>query len=195
MAPETKYSHVCAPWWDEVVIVAGGPSAVNFDFDRVGNRRLLLVNDGYKRLTVRTLHEREWAAFSVDPGWIRRHSCLLEVFLGDHYACLPLETHPECAGIRGVTYLQRDPEAGLSLEPTHLRTGGNSGYAAINLAVLKRARSIYLVGYDMDPLEEKFRSWAPKFDAMVPQLSDLGVKVLNCNPKSHITAFPRGNFL
>ena len=95
---------------------------------------------------------------------------------------------------------------GLSTEPTGLITGRNSGYQAINIAVLAGARRILLLGYDMrfidgrqhwfgnHPIknhEAEFTGYAKRFRTMVEPLEKLGVEVVNCSPGSAIDAFPR----
>jgi hypothetical protein len=116
---------------------------------------------------------------------------LSEEFTGEKYLAVPLETWPECGGVPGAVYLRRSHEAGLSNDPGALCTGGNSGYAAINLAYLKGAETIHLVGYDMDPkMDDKYRQWIPRFRTMLPQLRRKDVTVLNHNKNSFIDAFP-----
>lgn len=133
------------------------------------------------------------AVFSLDPDWVRADRKLLETCEGERYVAVALDTHPDLANIPGVTYLQQRHEPGLSDDPRYVHTGGNSGYAAINLAYLKHAKRIHLVGYDMvgrNGVErDKFRDWAPRFDSMLPQLKAAGITVINHNPDSAITAF------
>lgn len=134
------------------------------------------------------------AVCSVDPDWTRRHRSLLAAHEGECFVALALDTHPDLADIPGVTYLRRCHEFGLSENPHCLCTGGNSGYAALNIAYLKHASEIHLVGYDMDPADgEKFAQWIPRFRSMLPQLERAQVRVINHNLASHIDAFPRSS--
>lgn len=109
----------------------------------------------------------------------------------EHFACM--HDHGD---IPGVQYLQRDYHNVLSEDPSKLSViGGNSGWAAINLAVLKRARLIHLVGFDMVATngEEafKFGQWIPHFRGLRKELDRLGVRVINHNPNSAIDAFEK----
>lgn len=103
-----------------------------------------------------------------------------------------------------VFLLRNSGREGLSLDPGGLHTGANSGYQAVNLAVLAGAKRILLVGYDMrysagkahshngHPLvmpEAAYSQYAKKFSTMNPQLAKLGVEVINCTPGSAVTAF------
>lgn len=172
--------------------MAGGPSAAQFDFSRLNGKQVVLVNEAYRLATVRLLRAATTALFSVDPDWVQGHRALFDALPGEHHIAVPLDGWPQVAGIENVKYIDRSDEAGLSEDPGRLCTGGNSGYAAINLAYLKRAREIHLVGFDMDPrTHEKFRYWLPKFHDMLPQLAAAGCTVLNHNPNSSITAFER----
>lgn len=97
-------------------------------------------------------------------------------------------------------------ELGLSETPNALRTGSNSGYQAVNLALLAGAKRVALVAYDMryagrkthshdgHPIKQpegSYLQFARNFASMVPQLGKLGVEVLNCTPDSAIDAFKR----
>ena len=95
-------------------------------------------------------------------------------------------------------------ETGLETSPDGLRTGRNSGYAAINLAVHLGAARILLLGYDMGvgPKGEShfdgFKQASPpyaqfrdKFQALVKPLAELGVEVMNCSRQTALTTFPR----
>ena len=177
-----------SPRWGEVWIIARGPSVRQFDLSRLRNKQVLGVN------TFVLCLETPAAICSADWRWIGSHRNLLGKYEGERYLAVSLETHPEAAGIPGAVYLQRSYDSGLSDDAGALCLGGNSGYAAINLAVLKGATDIHLVGFDMRPEDgEKFQQWAPLFRSMRPQLARLGVRVTNHNPQSAIDAFPFGD--
>ena len=189
METSTSSKSVSAPFWDSVCIVAGGPSAqdVPISFLRC-QERLLLVNDAALRLS--SLNPMS-SFVSLDNNWVRRHRDFLTSFQGEKFVALPLETWPDCGGIPAVTYLGWDYDNGLSEDPTKINTGGNSGYGALGVAYLKRAKNIFLVGYDMDPaVDAKYFEWVPRFRAAAKQLRAAGVSVWNLNPDSHIDAFP-----
>lgn len=178
--------------WRETWIVAGGPSARRFDPSALDNKNVLAVNDAIHRLISSRSLTPAVAVFSADHRWVRRNRVFLESFGGEKYFSIALDTWPDCMGISGATYLHRGYGGGLSEDPRALEVGGNSGYAAINLAYLRGAQSIHLVGFDMLPADgEKFQHWAPRFRTMIPQLTARGVQVLNHNPDSAIDAFQK----
>jgi hypothetical protein len=97
---------------------------------------------------------------------------------------------------------------GLSLDPEYLVTGHNSGYQAINLAVLAGAKTIILLGYDArEPEADKPSHWFgnhPRIEprsvfalyrqacqSAAPAIKAAGVRVINCSPGSAIDAFEK----
>lgn len=92
---------------------------------------------------------------------------------------------------------------GISRQPDRICTGQNSGYQAINIALLAGAACVVLLGYDMQytggkshwhgdhptPVPEQWytQSYAPRFKAF----ADCGVPVLNASRETRITALPR----
>lgn len=96
---------------------------------------------------------------------------------------------------------------GLSLDPLRIHQGSNSGYQALNLAVLFGAIRILLIGFDMKLSETGRRHWfgnhpgkmnkASHYDQFIrafytttADLKRAGVEVLNCTPGSALDAFP-----
>lgn len=185
-----NYGSVSPPYWeDDLFLIGGGKSAVGFDYSLLREKRVLAVNSHSLSLVNAAAAV---AVFSLDNRWVRGNRDFLAGFAGEKYVALPLETWPDCGGIPGVTYLRWGYEFGLSEDPSVVNTGGNSGYAALNLAYLKRARRIFLVGFDMNWHEDPtYFQWAAKFRTTVRQLVERGMPVYNVNPRSSIDAFPR----
>ena len=105
-----------------------------------------------------------------------------------------------------VLVMRNAAPEGLSEDPLSLRTGGNSGYQAVNLAILAGAKRVVLVGYDgrsegrlsywfgNHPIQtqpETVATYPTSYKTMLPQLGRLGVEVLNATPQSRIDVFPR----
>ena len=99
-------------------------------------------------------------------------------------------------------------EARPGLGKAGIRTNGNGGAGAINLAYLFGVRRILLVGYDMKlgPAGEKhwhpdhpkplvqsqtFDEWKHKFQVFAKELKAAGCEVINCTPGSALEVFPR----
>jgi len=173
--------------WQEVWVVGNGPSASRVTIP--DGACVLAINDALLRYMMSSAHRT--AFFTLDKDWVRRNRLLLSMFKGEKHVALPLKTWPDCADISGVTYYAWSHAEALSDDPQVIATGQNSGYGALNLAYLKGARIVHLVGYDMDPAHNpNYKFWAPFFSHALPQLEARGVKVINHNPDSFVHAFP-----
>ena len=203
------------PMWrgETVFCVASGPSSKNLEFEGLQGRPVIVVNDNYLRCP--------WAPmlYFCDHKWWRWHKDR-SAFQG--FAGLKISLDERVAAAEpAVRWLKNGDEgetgsagrAGLCLGPDRLKTGRNSGYQALNLAVHTGAKRIVLIGYDMKvgPRGEEhwfgqhkdtegrvvptaalcIAKWAAHFATMIPQLEELGVEVLNAGPDSAIDCFPR----
>jgi hypothetical protein len=183
-----------------VVCLASGPSLKEEDVEYVRWRAtaIIAVNDTYRLAPFAT------ALMASDAAWWMTHRKDVESFAGLKY-CL----EQSAARVEGVKVLRNTGLEGIETDPTGLRTGRNSGAAAINLAVLFGASRIVILGYDMQaprgdrhshffgqhpfPLRRSsnyllFRQY---FDKMVGPLAKLQVEVINCSRDTALTAFPR----
>ena len=98
---------------------------------------------------------------------------------------------------------------GLSLDPKEIVTGRNSGYQALNIAILAGSKTIILIGFDAreptatmsrthwfgdHPRREPIAAYAEyrkAFSAGERAIETAGVKVVNCSPGSAIDSFPK----
>jgi len=93
---------------------------------------------------------------------------------------------------------------GFSLDPDVIHYGDNSGFQALNMAVLLGSTYIVLVGYDMSHKgkghffgehpaglhnQKHYERWVPEFDAAAKNLPE-GVKIINATPDSALNSFP-----
>lgn len=109
---------------------------------------------------------------------------------------------------RGVRMMRVTGLQGYDPEPGAIRTGGNSGYQALHLALQRGAKRIMLFGFDFKnraglqhwhgshpaPLRNSedahLAHWARRFDSLVEPAKLLGATILNCTAGSAIEAFP-----
>lgn len=180
---------------ETVVCIASGPSLTQEDCDFVrGKARVIVVNTSYQRAP--------WAdaLYACDEIWWRWHKGVPE-FQGLKFAM-----NRTAARWPGVTVLKNLGADGLSLNPTGLKHGKNSGYAAIGLAVLLGASRILLLGYDMqrgphgeahwhpnhpNHRENPFPQWLRLFGTLVAPLQQARVEVINCTRRTALECFPR----
>lgn len=181
-----------------VICVATGPSLTPEDVASCrGRGTVVVVNDAYCLAP--------WAdvLMASDAMWWRVHHDRARSFRGLKYTL-----DPQAAKWAQVQVLRNTGDEGLETDPTGLRNGRNSGYAAINLAVHLGAARIVLLGYDMRlgrngrahyfgdhprPLRNRspFALFQRSFPTAVEPLRRLGIDVVNCSRESAIKVFPR----
>lgn len=102
---------------------------------------------------------------------------------------------------KGVVFIRGSGRLGFDPDPGAIRTGGNSGYQAVHVAIHTGAALILLFGFDMQgthyfgphraPLRNtsphSFRNWVDRFGA----LNGRGARIVNCSPSSALRCFPK----
>jgi hypothetical protein len=158
----------------------------------------VVVNDSYRLAP--------WAAVHValDEDWWCVHGRhVRETFKGESFC-----VEPSVRDRFGATYLKPVIRDGFSKDWNSPSYGADSGQFAIQLAILKGARRIYLLGYDMGSSPEGKRHWFgdhPKplrnsspYDLFLEKYAkaalwcaENGVEVINCSRVSRLECFPR----
>lgn len=180
-------------WPGETFVCLGlGPSLTQADVDQCrGRARIVAVKDAIRLAP--------WAdvLYSGEIRWWKHYGPTL-TFAGMRYGI-------ESAARAWCTPLKNAGHTGLELHPSGLRTGKNSGYQAINLAVHLGAARIVLLGYDMQleggrshffgahpwPSSTPWQDFRPMFDGLVDPLKSLGVSIVNASQRTALKAFPR----
>jgi hypothetical protein len=203
-----------------VVCLASGPSLVAEDVDYVRwKATVIAINDAIRLAP--------WAdvLYSSDKGWwlshIKKVRDLPALKVAIHASLSKPTSKPvdgrHCPGCRlrlpasgtcwcvGLVTMNNAGFSGLSMDPTALVNGHNSGSAAINVAVHLGAQRIVLLGYDMGADERGRRHFfdtgaticTSPFDkfrkltaTMVEPLKALGVEVINCSRRTRLECFP-----
>lgn len=207
---ELAYSSV--PW----VCVASGPSLSMeqiYCIKKVHERdqcRVLAVSDSYKLLPDADI------VYSTACDWWDWH------YIAVKKACRGRLVTPNAAAAlkyKGLEYVEGvKVHQGLSSKRGTIHLGKNSGFAALNLAVLEGAKKVLLVGYDMRKHDEPkdkgketygllhwfgdhpvkkgtpyFKGWIEKYRETVGQLKEWGIEVVNCTPESALRCYPSGS--
>jgi hypothetical protein len=121
-----------------VAVLASGPgmSAAAANAVRAAAVRAIAVNT--------TIRLAPWAdvLYAADADWWTHpaHADVLAQYRGLRYSV---------SGVPGVRQLRNSGVAGFDPDPGCLRTGGNSAYQAVHLAVHLGAARILLCGFDM----------------------------------------------
>ena len=149
--------------WTNIWVVGNGPSAQDIPVSFWKDKNVLVINNALFRVP------NAGALFSLDVNWIRKHRTAIFRFPGEKYLSLPNPNQDGCMDLPGVKYSLWGYGKGLSNDPEHIKTGCNSGYAALNLAYLKGSQEIHLIGYDMNPADnDQYQFWAPLFLVLTP---------------------------
>jgi hypothetical protein len=220
-----RFSEV-APTWSGacVVLIGGGPSLTYDQVDQVqeqhsrANLRCIAINDAYLWAPWADVH------YAADAQWHRWHSEGIDKpLLGLSAASVRAQwswfAGQKCSIENGggqveddSVHLLRNAHGavhgfGLSLNPRALVTGRNSGFQALNLAVLAGAKRVILLGFDGKPAQDGKAHWfgdhpSPTPPAAYPlyrqamsaaehDMAAAGVEVVNCSPGSAIDAWPK----
>lgn len=143
-----NFYHIERVWENQpAYVVAGGPSLIGFNFNRLKGKNVVAVKGAAYHLP--------WAScyFSMDiVNWNfeTRLAILKEKkFQGEIWMACGKDWMAPC-NVDHVKFVIRDNEykAGLSYENDRV-SGHNSGFAALNFAFLRGANPIYLLGLDL----------------------------------------------
>jgi len=189
------------PQWQgmRVAVVATGPSLVPAVRQALaearshGHCRILAVNDAGLDIP-----GTDWL-HSNDAGWWQHHRVRAAQFKGFKSSLFPvpgvhIDYIPQISGTQGF-----DPRPGW------IRHGGNSGCAALHLAIQAGAFEVYLFGLDLHgdhyfgPHPQPLRNTAPaSFGVFVRRFGKLADElphqyegcIVNCTPGSALKVFP-----
>lgn len=179
------------------VIIGGGSSLTPKDVAYVhGKARVIAIKEASQ------LAPWADALYAADPKWWKYYEGAPD-FQGLKYTI-----EPQPIIWPKVHILRNTGDGGLELDPTGLRTGFNSGYQAINLAVHLGAAKIVLLGFDCWTGPHGQQNWFRKpglhlaspyplflqaFATLAEPLAALKVEVLNASRFTVLSTFPRVN--
>lgn len=208
-----------------IVIIGGGPSLVGYNWRPLtyaaarGRVFVVGVNDAYRLGFPEMIifgDSHWWAMPDRGDGW--GHAEALATYCrergGDVVGC-PMPTAAHLEKMRKSEYLnliRRRPQSGLSVVPDSVAWNGNTGAAAINLALLLGATTVVLLGFDCKTNDKGEGNWHVNPNQPVPHAGLYpyfqrgfaaianalptyfpGVPVVNAGPDSALTVFPSAN--
>lgn len=186
-----------------MICVATGPSLCAADLDtcQASGHPILAINSAYAVCPSAEI------LYAGDGQWWRWHRAVPDVRLPAWKFSIDPAAREYRSDVRLLNYTSGD---GVDLRPWSIRSGGHSGYAAINLAVHCGARSIVLLGYDLLPAaadaqqhhsvlvgEHPDRShphYAVRttiYNTLWRTLHDLGISIVNASRVTAIPTIPR----
>jgi hypothetical protein len=186
---------------ETVAVLASGPSMSAEIADEVRGRcRVIAVNNqGIDTEVAGKMIPAiaQWAdmLYAADMKWWAHYKAQALAFAGQKVTIRTILPFPEVLSLEQSTAVPFDPR------PTHLVSGGNSGYQAVHIAAQRGAQRILLCGFDMKPAKDgrkhwfgehdgnlntgaNFRTWIHNFERLRVALDDLGVRLVNCTPGS-----------
>lgn len=181
-----------------VAVLASGPgmSRSVADLVRAAGLPAIAINETWRLAP--------WASmlYAADTEWwLAPHNTALRDYDGIKVSCMP---------VPGVHMLRNSGTEGFDPDPGAVRTGGNSGYQALHVAVHAGASRVLLCGFNMDPGDarhwhgkhpaplretprEMYARWIDRFDRLAPLLLARGVDVINCTPDSALRCFRKAD--
>ena len=178
------------------------PEAYSPYFKPIHDKHIIGINNAYQI--------GDWidVVFFGDCSWYLVHRKKLANFPGLKITSCPQYSTRSKEESEGVKYLARDKanSKGISPHPTAVSWNGNSGCAAISLAVHLGVKRIILLGFDMFIDADKFSHWhgshgakrSPPFHrhkkgfAKIDEdVKRLGIQIINASPDSTIVEFPK----
>ena len=176
--PAAVYGRVEPPYWGTVAIVGGGPSLIDFDYERLRGATVLAVK--------RAIFNIPWADAGFGLGdWPDK---LASVSSRIYWAVPDGRRTP---APENMTLLRRRDGQDVSDDPGEVYGGGTSGFGAFQIALHKRAKRIVLFGFDYEGDDRKWKIWAEHFRVYVPHLTASGASVVNACPWSAISCFQK----
>lgn len=180
-------------------IVGGGASIRGFDFTLLKNRFTIGVNHSYHHvkpdINLATDHQF-YNRVNGTANWEAYAGLKVFIDIGN----LPMDNiyYVKSVGNHGFPWLLKDG----------IFHGNNSGYGALNLAIVLGFKTIYLLGYDMQPIKGRFHyldNWGfrgryaeiladfvPGFNKLAKLIKerDIKIDIFNCSSNSLLKCFP-----
>jgi hypothetical protein len=184
------------------VVAAPGPSLTPNVAERCRGHHAIAVQDAWRLLP--------WAdlLYGCESIWWQAHNGC-RGFRGERWSSHDTGSNYklDTAHAFGLRLVRGLVAVGFSADPSAIHYGGNSGFQAINLALLFGAARIVLVGFDMRAVDGKrhffgdhppalhksggdYRRFIPDFERAAVTLP-AGVEILNATPGSALTCFPK----
>ena len=145
---------------DSVYIICGGPSLTNFDFQRLADRDTIVVNSSLKYVP-----NPNWFV-TVDYTFLRKFGTkqvlkhpVSKIFVADfsypfikEVNGLVVDTKFDLSyrDIKDFQIVKSIKQEGMGLTFSDFRSGKNSGYCALQLAVILGYKKIFLLGLDLN---------------------------------------------
>ena len=194
--------HADRRWSGRCIVAASGPSLTGEVAEMCRGERVVAVNDAYRLLPQADV------LYACDAAWWDFHRGGPMGWVGERWSSHSLSPKNDKRSIAdglGLKVIEGRDWPAFSRDPTYIHYGSNSGFQAVNLAILFGADPIVLVGFDMReiagqphffgrhkaPLRDhaQFGVWCAKFAKAAEKLEP-APRIINATPGSALTCFP-----
>ena len=197
---------------ETVAILASGPSLTREQADAArGKCRVIAVNnqgidtvDSITKELVPAMAPWADVLFAADLKWWKNYADRALKFEGLKVTIVHRRSFPEVFSLEQSQQVKVfDPR------PTHLVSGGNSGYMAMHLAAHFGVKRMLLCGFDMKDGRKgrkhwfgshpgrlntgrpKYQYWIRAFDRLAVRLKEMNIEVVNCSTETALRCFKR----
>jgi hypothetical protein len=179
-----------------VIVAAPGPSLTPTVAEACKGQRVVAVGEAWQRVA--------WAEilYHCDANWWNVYKGAAG-FQGERWSLHCSRSNKlDTAKKYGLRLIASNIGKGFSFDPSFIHEGRNSGFQAINLALLMGGNPIVLVGFDMRghshflqrtnglKVTKEYGDFAGEFDNAAKLLPP-GIEIWNATPKSGIAGFTR----
>lgn len=187
-------------WAGRCIVAASGPSLTDEAVvASCRGERVIAVNDAYRLLPEAAV------LYACDLAWWQSHN-FCAGFAGEKWTSHSLSPKNDKRSMpAGFMIIEGRDGAGFSRDAAAIHYASNSGFQAVNLALLFGADPIILVGFDMRPIEGRthffgehkaplrgnaqFGAWCARFAAAAEKLGPTP-RIINATPGSALKCFP-----
>jgi hypothetical protein len=183
-----------------VAVLASGPSMSQAAAEQVRAAGVpaIAINSTFR------LAPWAWMLYAADiEWWQHKGNADARRFAGIKATCTTGVA--TCRDVPDMRYLRNSGAGGFDPQPDSVRTGGNSGYQAVHIAVHTGAARILLCGMDMHGCHwhgphprdlrtttaDMYERWRARFGDLAKELKRCGVDVINVTPGSRLECFRR----
>lgn len=184
------------------IVAASGPSLTEEVAALCSGERVIAVNDAYR------LFPHADVLYACDAAWWNFHRSGPIGWVGERWTSHSLSPKNDKRSIDevfGLRIIEGREGDGFSRDPRYIHYAGNSGFQAVNLAILFGADPIILVGFDMRRVDGRshffgehksplsgsahYGAWCSKFARAAETLGPVP-QIINATPGSALTCFP-----
>jgi hypothetical protein len=188
----------------DVFIVGGGYSLTGFNFNLLKGKNIIAINKSIIHVPfAQVLYFSDYRFYLWCTNKINGDDDLIKAFLdykGLVYTIASKIEDPK------VKVLLNTGKTGLDIQNGKIKHGGNSGYAAINLAYHLGAKRIILLGYDMKQIKGKthfhkgyltkqndsiYKKFIEPFESLSQIAKNMGLQIINTSMDSDLIFFKK----